>query len=167
MDMANQALARIAPLMRDLIPSPLATVSYDVMSDSLIWSDEIPDIRILSKVEGWGILRFVLHYRTTGLILGDLSPEQFVGLTPEQYRDLWDEAGRLFPGWPGFAPERCSPDHRLAYYFLSAPSKRELDEIWRELDEQTQTTRSGEARREPVGPAVPFGRPWWRRLLRL
>ncbi len=124
---AETALSGITALMRELVRDPRATCSYDMLADALIWSDEFPEFEDLRQVPGWDVIRFVFHFRTT-LIL----EEPF-----EEYWGLWDEALRLFPGWPGFARERRSKELRADYRKLSAPARAELEEIEREMDQQS------------------------------
>ena len=103
-----------------------------MLSDALIWSDEFLDFAALRLVPGWEVIRFVFYFRTT-LILGD--PD-------ENMREHWDEALRLFPEWPGFAP---SVDQERCRRFFArrvpgpAPSSTKSSERWigREADNQT------------------------------
>jgi hypothetical protein len=133
---AQAALARLAPVLRGLKHSPDATTFYDMFSDALIWSDEWPGARVLRTIKGWQVLRFVFHFRTL-LILGrseETEPDPESQVFAAERREIWNEARRLFPEWPGFDPRRCSPDLRGVYESLSAESRRELDEVKRELD---------------------------------
>jgi hypothetical protein len=137
-DAAGAALARLGPVLRVLRPSPEATICYDMLSGALIWSDETPSLQTLRSIEGWQVLRFVFHFRTQ-MILGrpeeaDPDPDGVARQIFTESRDAWDEAMRLFPEWPGFDPQRRSADLRQVYESLSAPSRRELEEIERELD---------------------------------
>ena len=61
---AVQQLVAIAPRMRELKPAPGASVFYELMSDALVWSDEIPDLET-GDVRTFHCLRFVFRYRTT------------------------------------------------------------------------------------------------------
>ena len=131
--MEATALSGIAALMRNLVRSPRATFSYDMLSDALIWSDEFPKPGVLAQVPGWDVIRFVLHFRTT-LILGEPY---------EEYREYWDEALRLFPEWPGFAPERRSSELRADFREKSAWARAELDELEREMDQHAGDPAGG------------------------
>ena len=124
--LAVAALSGIAPLMRALAQDPRATCNYDVMSGALVWSDEFPAFRDLARIKGWSIIRVVLRFRT----------ELILGKPDEQFREFWDTAMRLFPEWPGFAPERQSPELREIYRENSATSDAELDEIEREMNRE-------------------------------
>src|SRR4051794_10498696 len=95
-DIAPVALVELAPFLRGLTSSPTATVSFELLSGGLLWSDEFPGDPAWYGVENWDIIRFVLNYRTS-LILGEPAAGG---------REIWEEARRLFPDWPGFAPER-------------------------------------------------------------
>lgn len=65
-------VAKIAPIMNTLTIDVLATPEYEVMSDALIWSDELPNIGKENLRDFW-CLRPLLRYRTT-LILD--KPDQ-------------------------------------------------------------------------------------------
>lgn len=94
----------IAPLLTSLPYRDDATLTYDVMSDAIVWSDEIPDIHASSlRMRDLWCLRPVLRYRT-GLILG--SPDT-------RFELHWNRALELFTHWPGFAKSRCAPTLRL------------------------------------------------------
>jgi hypothetical protein len=86
---------------------PNAVRHYDVMSDGFHWSDEMPTGAIDACFRGgsWAF-RYVLAYRAS-LIRGE--PDQ-------DFQPPWDQLLRECPDWPGFRPERNSP------------------ELWRELD---------------------------------
>lgn len=107
-------LADIAPYMTALRKDDAATVRYELLSGSLVWSDEIPRDSPVSK----DCLRFVLRHRT-GLIVGEESPP---------HGDLWREAVARFPQWIGFSPERVSPNDMLAKYYHA-----ERERVFREL----------------------------------
>jgi hypothetical protein len=112
-------LGEIAHRLRELTPSPDAKMFYELLSDSLMWTDEIPEIRA-EDVSGLRSLRFVFRYRT-GLMLG--VPE-------ERYRPYWDEAVSLFPEWPGFDPRRREPELRGAYESFRAEAQREMTDLF-------------------------------------
>lgn len=85
----------LAPEMERMLINLGAQPAYDLMSDSLVWPDEIPPGRRAREL--W-CLRPVLRYRT-GLILG-LEISEF---SPE-----WNDAQEAFPTWIGFRKERSS-----------------------------------------------------------
>jgi hypothetical protein len=115
-------LTEIAGLMRGLARSPEAKMFYELLSDSLVWTDEIPEFNA-DQVGGLRALRFVFRYRTS-LMLG--KPE-------ERHRPFWDEAWRLFPDWPGFDPERRVPDLRGTYESFHAEAMREMGDLFGEM----------------------------------
>ncbi len=93
-------LAAIAKEMEALRESSLATVRYELLSDSLIWSDELPIKTNLPT----DCLRPVFRYRTS-LILG--APDI-------AYQIFWAQAQKSFPNWIGFSSKRTSQDADLA-----------------------------------------------------
>ncbi len=112
-------LAAIAPQMRKLVHSAQAEVFYEMLSGSLIWTDEIPES---SKRQPGSVecLRPVFRFRSS-LIIG--NPE-------EQYRPYWEEAERLFPNWPGFTTERRSESFRSTYETLRADAMQKIDDLF-------------------------------------
>lgn len=118
---AVQQLAAIAPRMRELKPAPEASVFYELMSDALVWSDEIPDLET-GDVRTFHCLRFVFRYRTT-LMLG--APDG-------RFQGVWEEARKLFPDWPGFDPRRQAPDHRPTYERFVEQAKADIRELFPE-----------------------------------
>jgi hypothetical protein len=109
----------IADRMRELKTVPTATVFYELMSDALVWSDEIPDLAS-GDVSVFHCLRFVFRFRTT-LIMG--KPD-------ERFRNLWDEAKILFPNWPGFELGRQSVEHLPVYERFCEQAKADIRELF-------------------------------------
>jgi hypothetical protein len=145
------ALARLAPLLRRQRSSADATTFYDVLSDALIWSDESPEPRVLRTINGWQVLRFVFHFRTQ-LILGrpeerDPDPEGYASQVFVESRDAWSEARRLFPKWPGFHAQRCSPDLRG----VMSPSAPRAGGNWRRSSESLMRAGPGRKHSSIVG----------------
>ena len=91
----NDRLAKVAPKLDRLREDPNARVNYELMSDSLVWSDELPTPDRYEAQDVWW-LRGVWRYRTTLML----------GVPDERFRPSWEEAQRLFPNWPGFLPQR-------------------------------------------------------------
>jgi hypothetical protein len=112
-------LGEIAGLMRALKRSPDAKMFYELLSDSLVWTDEIPEVSA-AQVGGLRSLRFVFRYRTSLML----------GIPEERYRPFWEEAQTLFPSWPGFDPERRDPSLRAAYETFHAEAKRDMKDLF-------------------------------------
>ncbi len=74
------------PGCETLKPAPGASVFYELMSDALVWSDEIPDLNS-GNVRDFHCLRFVFRYRTT-LMLG--APDA-------RFRDFWERGAQPLP----------------------------------------------------------------------
>jgi hypothetical protein len=118
---AAARMAELAPFLRELRPSPNATISYDLFADALWWSDERPE-------DGYGFdrMRSLLHYRTS-IILGQ-RPVRFD-------EEEWNAARRLFPEWPGFDPRRSVPEHRSLLESFRAEAERSFEELEGEMAE--------------------------------
>lgn len=94
------------------VPDPSAAVQYDMMSDGLIWSDELPALDGV-PFDDIGLVRVLWHYRAK-LILGEAC---------EEFHDIWEQAKLAFPQWMGFASERCTPTPELADLFRKRKSR--------------------------------------------
>jgi len=86
-----------------------ATVDYDAMSDSLLWSDEVPSMSSFEDVDLL-VFRCIARYRSS-LIEGvpDRSSDR-----DNLFQQCWDSAQQAFPTWPGFATRRCERSANLA-----------------------------------------------------
>ncbi len=125
------ALRHIAPKLNQIQEDPRARVHYELMSDSLVWSDELPP---LDQVEpGECIcLRGIWRFRSS-LIMGAHE---------EKFRPAWEEAQKLFPFWPGFLLARQQA--RWREIFIEQRAK--LNDGWDSLDarfEQSKMERKG------------------------
>lgn len=123
-DTVFRSLGQIAPYANRLTKDPASSPVYEGLSDSLLWEDEFNGLGtqlVRRKIDPGvaNVLRFLLRYRTT-VILGE--PD-------EKLQRAWEEGYRLFPNWPGFAPERCSI--ALAEVFFRG--KREFETSCREM----------------------------------
>jgi hypothetical protein len=98
-------LPNIADDMNRLTRDERAVVRYELLSGSLVWSDEFPKRTKASA----HCLRFFFRYRTS-LILGERDAP---------YEHFWNEAMRHFPEWIGFAPDRTSRSAELAAFYIS------------------------------------------------
>ena len=85
---------------------PHASFKYDLMGDSIIWTDELPDASTIRYSKST-ILRVLQRYRTT-LMLG--TPD----VTLERY---WDLGKKLFPNWPGFHSSRLQASPELVAHY--------------------------------------------------
>lgn len=86
-------------------PKADTQASYDLLSDAIIWVDEVPKIEGPSEVrDAYSVLRPLWWHRTR-LIL-----EQ----EDDRYLRVWDAVRQHAPNWPGFMAERCRPDAELA-----------------------------------------------------
>lgn len=121
MTQIDRWLARIAPALQALKALTEVTVSYDLFSDALKWSDETPAC-FPENAEACNCLRGLWRYRTS-LILG--QPQ-------DRHRELWGAALRAFPEWPGFLPERRDPSLKPVY---EAAAKKSLG-AWEAIGEQ-------------------------------
>ncbi len=105
-----QQLAAISQHLNTLEFRDDAMLSYDVMSDALFWSDEIPFADgITLRVRDLWCLRPVLRYRTSLIIC---TPE-------ERFYEHWKRATEMFPLWPGFRPCRCAYSTYLESEYMS------------------------------------------------
>jgi hypothetical protein len=81
------------------IPAPNAAVSYDILADAPIWSDETIESTPVDVIH---VLRQLRHYRTH-VMLHDGEPDN----------DVWRYCHGLFPDWTGFLEERRKPTSEL------------------------------------------------------
>jgi len=107
-------LSEIASSMERLEKRADARLFFDVLSGSIMWSDELPKAAPVSQ----DCLRFVLRFRT-GLLVGEPEPrgERF-----------WQEARRRFPNWIGFSPERTTYNPSVARFYAEESERAFADE---------------------------------------
>ena len=110
--LSPQQLGLIAESMNAMKWQHDAVVSYDLLSDALHWSDEIPPLGSHRPKDYW-CLRCLLRYRTT-LILG--QPDR-------EFEEYWIVGKEAFPEWAGFYPSRCEPDQELAALYRQRESE--------------------------------------------
>jgi hypothetical protein len=115
-------LKDIADQMRGLARSSDAKMFYELLSDSLVWTDEIPELSA-GQVGGLRALRYVFRYRSSLLL----------GKAEERYRPFWELAQSLFPDWPGFAPERRDPELRGSYESFHAEAMRDMSDLFGDM----------------------------------
>jgi hypothetical protein len=116
-------LADLAASLNSLKASDLAELRYEVLSDSLYWSDEIPDEAFESD-DGVEYIRAILRYRT-GIIIGEPDPD---------LHELWTAAMRLFPNWPGFDAARRRQDRDLQEAYRERSSR--AAEEWADIPDE-------------------------------
>jgi hypothetical protein len=108
--MIEDELKSIASDLEQLRLDPAASLHYEIMSDALVWSDEL--LRNRRAREIW-CMRPVLRYRT-GLILG---------LDLVEFRETWKVAKNIFPKWIGFAQQRCERSASLEALYRQLSKK--------------------------------------------
>lgn len=106
----------------DLVDSS-ATVSCDIMSGALIWSDETLEETPWPVISA---LRQIFAYRTY-LMREDIEPDN----------EVWFTCVNAFPNWIGFLPERrtMTPDLAAEYRRGNISLKWCLRQLDRDLDE--------------------------------
>jgi hypothetical protein len=111
--MGPEDLDKAAPLFREIaVADPRSSVFYEILSDSLMWSDETPEVTEERDPRDWWCIRPVLRHRTC-LILGIAS----------EFEAWWERARALFPQWIGFLPERCAATSELIAIYQSGSEK--------------------------------------------
>lgn len=111
-------IQRIAKYFRPLkVAAPDAAPFYDMLSDAIVWRDELPPD---GSSEKWWQIRLVLNHRTCLLLS-----------RPSDFEHLWIAAKGSFPEWIGFAHERCAPTEvlRTIYSDGLAQMRREFEEL--------------------------------------
>jgi len=146
-----ERLILVAPLMQKRRPAPNATLSYEILADALVWSDELPgqadwstiddgSTRLLAltvpheqfpvpqRILDVSCIRPVLYYRSS-LVIGE----------PDCYaEDYWAEAYRLFPDWAGFEPRRRSRDLEATLKEFRRAAQAEYAELLASFEDETQ-----------------------------
>jgi hypothetical protein len=119
-DRLRDAIANIAPILNGMAADPDARVSYETLSGGLAWSDEFPgacERRQLWK-EVVPIVRMLLRHRS--MIIINQAGEDLFG-------EVWEEAMRQFPNWPGFEVSRRSCSYAQLFFAEEAKANRELE----------------------------------------
>jgi hypothetical protein len=112
-------LKGISPYMPQGQADPRATLHYDLFADALVWSDELPKHDENGRLVLCWCLRTVWRYRTS-LVLG---------VPDERCRADWEEAMRLFPKWPGFAPSRRQSELAAVYAAFHDAAMRSMEQL--------------------------------------
>jgi hypothetical protein len=126
-----EALRQIAPKLNQLHEDPRARVHYELMSDSLVWSDELPPLDQVEPSECM-CLRGIWRFRSS-LIMGS---------SEEKFRPAWEEAQKLFPHWPGF----LLPRRQMSWRETFIEQRDKLMTNWEGLDaryEQSKMEQKG------------------------
>jgi hypothetical protein len=103
--------------LNDLPFSGTAHRFYEMMSGAVMWEDE--KAKLPSSELGW--YRAALAYRSS-IILANPRTE---------FESVWNALKRIAPKWPGFRPERCTPNPELAEFLdrQRKSSRRSLDRL--------------------------------------
>ena len=96
--------------LRAMIHDPAATISFELVSGSVFWSDE-------DVLELFSISR---HYRGSAKELFAYRTSLLVGEPLEELRYAWDEARVRCPEWIGFRTERVTPAPHWPAYVADA-----------------------------------------------
>jgi hypothetical protein len=97
MSFPEEALA----FLRDARYDPDARRGFECLTTSFHWSDER-----LSRV-----VRLCLNHESRAYFYAMVYRTSLIKREPvEEYRRTWDQLREACPDWPGFRPERCSPD---------------------------------------------------------
>lgn len=103
--MLNELPSHLKISIQQLVYDANARCQYELLSGGLAWSDEFT-MTLLNELSRLGkgpiafLFRYLWAYRTS-LIEGQERQE---------FRHIWTEMQATFPDWPGFRPERSSPD---------------------------------------------------------
>jgi hypothetical protein len=123
-------------LLRACKADPRAKCMYDVLRGGLKWSDETPPGDGCPAFEV--VCRLVAH-RATITVDGAARPGD----------ELWTEARRVAPNWPGFDPRRSGAADRRLLRMIKRHEPECILEFERSLDlidAQDQTTRGSTVR---------------------
>jgi hypothetical protein len=88
---------RALEVLSRAVYDPRAERSYEMMSDSFLWSDE-GLWEAMAHDDAWAVRR-LLGYR--GSVIR--------GASDGVLRPVWEQVSKSCPGWPGLRPERNSP----------------------------------------------------------
>jgi len=104
----SSRLRAIAPTLNALHARPDAECHHELMSNSLVWGDELPSEAALDPA-AYSVLRCLFRYRTS-LILGN---------SDQDLEPFWELGLELFPNWPGFQAERRDVSLADVFFRLS------------------------------------------------
>lgn len=128
-------LAAMAILLNHAEFNPSSSFRFDIMTESVIWDDELPQ-----AYSGNPILLALrpIFYQRACLLIGQQD---------ELTLRYWKLGLELFPSWPGFRPERLDPTSEAALYLRT---RRE------EIDRSIENRKK---RYKPAQTAVPTDAP--------
>ena len=110
----------LIPHLRGSRVDPAATRQFEIMSGGFMWSDERPGAGY-SEAAGDYAMRFLFAYRAS-LVRGRPRAE---------LRAVWEAVLAACPEWPGFLPERCSPELAPELERASSTNSRYLRRLFR------------------------------------
>ena len=108
---------------------PQARRGFECLSTSFHWSDErLPQAMRLCLNHESRATFYVMVYRTS-LIKGQPI---------EEYARVWEQLREACPEWPGFRPERCSPDLLPAWQRALKRMSIEFERGLRAVERETE-----------------------------
>ena len=121
----EQGLELLSERLGCLILRPDAECYYDLLAGAVVWMDERPSLDDLGRfhIDCLNALRRVWFIRTARILGEDLPQDE----------SYWVKAKRLFPAWPGFAPERCAITLRNDVANLREQSQSQFTSDWEGL----------------------------------
>ncbi|MHB1559984.1 MAG: hypothetical protein ACYC61_21240 [Isosphaeraceae bacterium] len=129
--------ANVLDFLAGAVHDPRAERSYEGLSDSFFWSDELL----------WeGLARYGVAYPFRQLI--GYRSSVIRGAPDARVRPVWQQVAEACPGWPGLRPERSSP--ALAPE-LTRASRRFTAGFLRAMRECEREMAEGR-RADPAGP---------------
>ena len=93
--------------------SPTATPSYELLSDTVYWDDEVP---ANPSPDVLAVIRYILRTRV-----------ELVQHSTDAMDPTWEHLKKSAPLWPGFRPERCG-EALLNLYAQGRSDRRLADE---------------------------------------
>jgi len=117
----NEMAAALLRLQFD----PAAAPSYEGLSGGLVWPDEWSEELSRACSEAPLDKRYVCRY------LWAYRASVIRGCPDDRLAGLWQALLVHFPSWPGFQPNRRSPEHRADLERMEAAFLRDLEEDWK------------------------------------
>jgi hypothetical protein len=104
---------------------PDAKRSYEIMSDSFVWSDELL-LEAFAEFSGAWPFRELMAYRRSVILC---APDS-------RLRPVWEQMAKACPEWPGLRPERSSPTLAAALVRERQRACVEFERLERELERE-------------------------------